>query len=173
MCCTVQQLDVYILMYCILLFCFFLWWNSRSKGRWRAPLPIQVSYWNLGEILILRNSLSQNLFCSPSVESLTSCKEGWFAFHPLGKWVPKEICLFSSRVLLLCLACVCVCRRKGCFFVAVPVPEGTTSHCGQQPSVRLNLERRQHQCFFKSTVFWRTCRTNLRLHWEEKNLGSS
>lgn len=48
---------------------------------------------------------------------------------------------------------VCVYRRKGCSFVAVTAPEGTTAYCGQQPSVRLNLETRTHEYFFKSTVF--------------------
>lgn len=34
-----------------------------------------------------------------------------------------------------------------------PVPEGTNSHCGQQSSVRLNLETRSPQWFFKALYF--------------------
>jgi len=37
--------------------------------------------------------------------------------------------------------------------VVVPVPESTTPHNGQVPSVRLNLETRQRQCFLKALRF--------------------
>ena len=55
--------------------------------------------------------------------------------------------------MLVSLACVRVDRRKGCSFVVVPLPESTSAHCGQEPSVRLNLETRQHQCFLKAVCF--------------------
>lgn len=55
--------------------------------------------------------------------------------------------------MLESLACVCVDRRKGYSFVVVPVPESTTAHHGHEPSVRLNLETRQHQCFLKALCF--------------------
>lgn len=100
-------------MYCILGLCFFSWWNSRRKCWWNTPLPIQVPYWNLGEILILSSSPPRNLFCSPPVESLTSCKKADWTFTLWASGFPRKFAFFPQEFFSCVLnVCVRVCLQK-------------------------------------------------------------
>lgn len=79
---------------------------------------------------------------------------GLLPFGQVGS--PESLPFFLKSFSLVSWMCVYVCvyRRKGSSFVAVLVPEDTTAHCGEQPSVSLNLETRLHQWVFLKALYF-------------------
>lgn len=82
-----------------------------------------------------------------------------------------EFAFFPKGFVLVSLVCVCVYRRKGCSFVIVPVPESSSAHHGQKPSVRLNLETRQHQVFLKALCFEKLATATCDFNGRRKTCG--
>lgn len=150
------------------MFCFFQLWNSRSKCSsitypssllkfgWNPhsqqlsfPEPVLFPLWR--DWQVVRKS------CWPStLWEVSTATDFAIFFSPNGLCLHLlHVCVWTEEKGL----CGFPCARKHRF------SQWTRAFVEAKPGIKTM------SMFFKSTLFWRTCNTNLWLHWEEKNLG--
>lgn len=155
------------------MFFFFPWWNSRSKCKVNSTTSCPSSLLKFGWNPHSQRFSFPESFLFPLWRDWQAVRN---AYWPSALWASG----FHSRVYLFSqgfcawVSCMCVCGQKErVLFCGCPCTR--KHHCSPWTWAFSQAKpgNKTTSVFFKSTVFWRNCHTNLWLHWEEKTLGGA